>query len=141
MCQRLPCALFEGIVERAIATIAALRGQLFGVDDMPIGHSFLEEADKMVDAQTIDISIIRLTPCGEKSSQIGSVGAYDASQLWTVVYFARNSTASLLLLQFFAYFVSVNSPRAKQCQKLPDPLLQPCAAAQSAPQAIPARRG
>ena len=74
-------ALHEGAAEGSVAAEAALLSQLLGDDGLSGCGQFLVAFDEVVDAQIINIGIIRDALTREILAEIGSVGAYGLCQL------------------------------------------------------------
>ena len=74
-------ALLEGEAEGAIAAVAAFAGQLLGDDGLSGSSKLLVAADKVVDAQVIDIDIIRDALPREVLAEVVAVGANGLGQL------------------------------------------------------------
>ena len=75
------CALLESQAEGAVAAVTAFAGQLLGDDGLSGSGELLVAADEMVDAQIVDIDIIRDTLTREILAEILAVGANGLSQL------------------------------------------------------------
>ena len=58
-CHGLPHALLEGETEGAVTSVAAIVSKLLGNDGLPCRDSLAIEIHEMVDAQIVDISIVR----------------------------------------------------------------------------------
>ena len=71
----------EGVPESAVTPVTAFACQLLGVEGTMCSDSLLIESYKMIDAQIVDIGIVRHTLTGEILAEIEAVGTYGFGQL------------------------------------------------------------
>ena len=74
-------ALFEGRTEGAVASEAALGGQLLGSERTLCGDGFMVKVDKMVDAQTVDVGVVGQALLGEILAEVIVIGANGLREL------------------------------------------------------------
>ena len=77
----LPHALFEGEIEGAVTPVAAVVSQLLNGEVAVGSNCFTIEADKMIDAEIVDIGIISYSNTGEILAEIVTVGANGCCEL------------------------------------------------------------
>ena len=71
----LTCSLLESQAKSAIAAVTTIDGQLSDGKGLLLGGSLLVELDEVVDAQIIDIGVVRDAMTGEILAEIAAVGA------------------------------------------------------------------
>ena len=69
-------ALFEGGAEGAVATEAAIVGQLLGGERTLVSDGIVVEVDEMADAQAVDVGVVGQPLLGEMLAEVVMVGTY-----------------------------------------------------------------
>ena len=76
-----PHALFEGGIEGAVTSVAAVFSQLLNGEVAVGSNGFTIEADEMIDAKIVDISIIIHALAGEILTEVEAVGTNNLGKL------------------------------------------------------------
>ena len=72
----LPGVLFERRAEGAVATEAAIVGQLLGGERTLVSDGIVVEVDEMADAQAVDVGVVGQPLLGEMLAEVVMVGTY-----------------------------------------------------------------
>ena len=74
-------ALFEGEIEGAVTSVAAVVSQLLNGEVAVGSNSFTVESDKMIDAEIVDICVIIHLLVGEILTEVEAVGTDSLGKL------------------------------------------------------------
>ena len=74
-------ALFEGEIEGAVTSVAAVMSQLHNGELAVRSNSFTIEADEMIDAEIVDICVVIRLLAGEILTEVEAVGTDSLGKL------------------------------------------------------------